>query len=217
MKTLILTFIFCLLNLTVTDIIGKYQIESELSYDTLEIKQDGTYEYQSRGDSCWTWTDITGTWELKGDLLILHHNFSYVESATEYIEKVNEVSEKHVTIDVKDNFGNPISDFEINYTSLDDKTQTKKTDKNGIVIFEKYDIVFNEGDTAGIHIQYEANGNETSESMFVDRLADRISIKINNQPKTIEKNEEYKFLVDKRNLKSIEFPYVGEISTYKKL
>lgn len=217
MKTLILTFIFYFLNLNTTEIIGKYQIESEVSYDTLELKEDGTYEYQSRGDSCWTWTNITGRWEFKDDRLILHHNYSYVESATEYIEIVNKVSENFVTIDVKDNHGNPIKGFKVNYSSLDNTTQTKETDNNGIVMFEKYDIFFNEKDDVGIHIKYKANGNQTSESRFVDRLADQISIRINDRPKKVEKNEMYLFSFENESLVSIEFPYVREISTYKKL
>ena len=141
MKTLLLTLMFCLFNLTTTEIIGKYQIESNRSGDTLELKKDGTYEYQSRGDSCWTWSDIIGTWEFKNDTLYLHHSYSYVESATEYIERTNENSNEYVTIEVKDNFGNPIIDFEVNYSSIDWKNkQTEKTDKNGTVKFKKYGI-----------------------------------------------------------------------------
>jgi hypothetical protein len=217
MKTLLLTLLFCIFNLTTTEIIGKYQIESKRSIDTLELKEDGTYEYQSRGDSCWTWSDINGTWKLKGDILILHHEYSYVESASEYIEKIDEVSKEIVRIDIKDNFGKPKVDFVVNYSSVDRKTQTKKTDKNGIVVFDKYDIVYNEKDRAGIKIKYAENGNESSENRSVDRLSDRISIRINNQPETVEKNEEYRFSVDNGVIKSIEFRYVDEVSTYKKL
>ncbi|WP_298760604.1 hypothetical protein [uncultured Psychroserpens sp.] len=52
-----------------TEIIGKYQIESELSFDTLKLKKDGTYKYESRGDSCWTWSDITGTWKFENGII----------------------------------------------------------------------------------------------------------------------------------------------------
>ena len=218
MKTLLLTLIFCLFNLTTTEIIGKYQIESNRSGDTLELKKDGTYEYQSRGDSCWTWSDITGTWELKNDTLILHHNYSYVESATEYIEQTTETSKEYVKIEVKDSFGNPITDFEVNYSSIDWKNkQTKKTDKSGIVKFKKYGIIYNENDTASIQIKYLENGNESSESRVVERNSDQIIININHKPKTVYKNEKYRFEFKKDKLKSIEFPYVEETSTYKKL
>ncbi|WP_299307253.1 hypothetical protein [uncultured Psychroserpens sp.] len=69
MKTLLLTFIIYLFNLNMTEIIGKYQIESELSFDTLKLKKDGTYKYESRGDSCWTWSDITGTWKFENGII----------------------------------------------------------------------------------------------------------------------------------------------------
>jgi len=218
MKTLLLTLMFCLFNLTTTEIIGKYQIESKLSFDTLELKKDGTYEYQSRGDSCWTWSDITGTWELKNNTLILHHNYSYVERATEYIEQTSENSKEYVTIEVKDCFGNPIVDFEVHYSSIDWKNkQTEKTDKNGIVKFKKYGVIYNENDTASIQVKYLKNGNESSESRVVERNSDQIIININHKPKTVYKNEKYRFEFKKDKLKSNEFPYVEETSTYKKL
>ena len=57
MKTFLLTLIICLFNFNLTEIVGKYQIESERSGDLLELKKDGTYKYESRGDSCWTWSE----------------------------------------------------------------------------------------------------------------------------------------------------------------
>lgn len=79
MKILSVLYLFFLFNITTTDIIGMYKIESKNSFDTLELKSDGTYIYLSRGDSCWTWRDIKGTWELKDDILILHYNSSFLE------------------------------------------------------------------------------------------------------------------------------------------
>ena len=202
MKTLILTLIFCLFNLTSTEIIGKYQIESELSFDTLELKKDGTYEYQSRGDSCWTWSDFSGTWELKNN---------------EYIEKLDKFSRDFVIFEVTDNYGKPISEFEVKYSISYNKSQIKKTDKNGIIKFDKYDIVSGGNENVGIQIKYLTNGNETSQSTTVNGKSDRIILRINSEPKTIEKNEKYSFEYTDGILKSVEFPYVAETSTYKKL
>ncbi|AXT54654.1 hypothetical protein D1815_02380 [Aquimarina sp. AD1] len=218
MKTPFLIFILYFLNLTTVEIVGKYQIENDLSFDTLELKDDGTYEYLSRGDSCWTWSDIKGIWELKEDVLILHHNYSYVENATEYIEQTDEISKDFVIVQIKDNFGKSISDFEVNYSSIDwKKKQTKKTDENGIVKFDKYGVIYNKNDSASIQIKYLENGKESSESAVVERNSDRITININSEPKTIHKREKYSFEFKKGKLKSIEFPYVDEISSYKKL
>jgi len=218
MKTPFLIFVFYLLSLTTTEIIGKYQIKSDLSFDSLELKEDGTYEYLSRGDSCWTWSDIKGIWELKEDVLILHHNYSYVESATEYIEQTDDISKDFVIIQVKDNFGRSISDFEVNYSSIDwKKKQTQKTNKNGIIRFDKYDVIYDKTDSASIQIKYLENGKESSESATVKRNSDLIQININSEPKTIYKKEKYSFEFKKGELKSIEFPYVNKISTYKKL
>ncbi|WP_165749646.1 hypothetical protein [Cellulophaga sp. Z1A5H] len=217
MKTLLLTLIFCIFNLNSVEIIGKYQIENKLSYDTLELKKDGTYEYQSRGDSCWTWSDIIGTWELKDRILILNHNYSYEEDVTKYIEKKDSVSKSFVIFEIKDIYGKPISEFEIKYWCENDNTQIKKTDKKGIAKFDKCDLIKNEDDTVGIGIKYLTNGKETTETTSVYKNSDRVILSINSKPKTIDKKEKYRFSFDKGKLKSIEFPYVDEISTYKKL
>ncbi|AXG71463.1 hypothetical protein KORDIASMS9_03720 [Kordia sp. SMS9] len=102
MHKLFLTYIiisfFCL---TSTDISGKYQIESQRSFDTLELKNDGTYEYKSRGDSCWLWHQFTGTWKLTKETLILYrtnplheeYHFSYKNGVVTSI-KFPHVAEK---------------------------------------------------------------------------------------------------------------------------
>jgi len=217
MKTLLLTLIFCLFNLTTTEIIGKYQIESNRSGDTLELKKDGTYEYKSRGDSCYMWSDFSGTWELKNDELTLFHNYSYQEETTEYIEKLDKFSRDFVIFEVTDKNGKPISEFEVKYSIRNKEPQIKKTDKKGIIKFNKYNNVSGENENVGIQIKYLTNGNETSESTTLNRNSDRIILRINSEPKTIDKKEKYLFSYKNGILKSVDFRYVEEISTYKKL
>jgi hypothetical protein len=79
MKALPILCLFFIFNLTTTDIIGTYQIESKNSFDTLNLRNNGTYTYLLRGDSCWMWRDINGKWELKDDILILHYKSSLVK------------------------------------------------------------------------------------------------------------------------------------------
>ena len=217
MKTLLLTLIFCFFNLTTSEIIGKYQIESKRSGDTLELIKDGTYKYESRGDSCYMWSDFSGTWELKNDELTLYHNYSYQEKTTEYIEKLDEFSRDFVIFEVTDENGKPISQFEVKYSSRNKEPQIKKTDKNGIIRFDKYDAENGGNETVGIKIKYLINGNETSESTTLNRNSDRIILRINSEPKTIEKKEKYLFTYKNGILKSVDFRYVDKINTYKKL
>jgi hypothetical protein len=80
MKGFFLILMFFIFSLDSTEVIGVYQIKSKYSFDSLEIKKDGTYKYKSRGDSCWTWRDINGKWETKNDTLILYHDYSYKQS-----------------------------------------------------------------------------------------------------------------------------------------
>jgi hypothetical protein len=217
MKTLLLTLIFCLFNLTTSEIIGQYQIESKRSGDTLELKKDGTYEYESRGDSCWMWSDFSGTWELKNDELILFHNYSFQEETTEYIEKLDKFSRDFVIFEVTDKSGKPISEFEVKYSTNNNEAQIKKTDTNGIIKFDKDAIVPGENENVGIQIKYKTNGNETYESNTVSRNSDRINLTINSEPKTIDKKEKYRFSYKDGIIKSIDFRYVADISTYKKV
>ena len=96
MKTQLLIFIFCILNLTSSEIIGEYLIESRHSGDTLELKKDGTYEYKLRGSSCWLWSDFSGTWNLKNDKLRLFHNHRINQERIEYIEKIDKESKDFI-------------------------------------------------------------------------------------------------------------------------
>jgi hypothetical protein len=217
MKTLLLTLIFCLFNLTTSEIIGQYQIESKRSGDTLELKKDGTYEYESRGDSCWMWSDFSGTWKLKNDELILFHNYSFQEETTEYIEKLDKFSRDFVIFEVTDKSGKPISEFEVKYSTNNNEAQIKKTDTNGIIKFDKDAIVPGENENVGIQIKYKTNGNETYESNTVSRNSDRINLIKNREPKTIDKKEKYRFSYKDGIIKSIDFRYVADISTYKKV
>ena len=217
MKTFLLTFIICLFHLNLTEIVGKYQIESERSGDTLELKNDGTYEYQSRGDSCWTWTDITGTWEYEDGVLTLNHSYSYQEEAIEYIDSEKSNLSDIVIFEVKDIFGNPIPEFEIKYWCENNNEQIKETNKNGVAKFKKCAEISDENEIAGIGIKYLTNGNETTETNSVYKKSNHIILTINNKPKTIHKKEKYSFEFNDRKLKSVEFPYVDKTSTYKKL
>ncbi|SDF27522.1 hypothetical protein SAMN05421636_1462 [Pricia antarctica] len=154
---------------------------------------------------------------MKNDELILYHNYSYEEETTEYIEKLDKFSRDFVIFEVTDKSGKPLSEFEVKYSISYNKSQIKKTDKNGIIKFDKYDIVSGGNENVGIQIKYLTNGNETSQSTTVNGNSDRIILRINSEPKIIDKKEKYLFSYKNGILKSVNFRYVNEISTYKKL
>ncbi|MBC8753869.1 hypothetical protein H2O64_04255 [Kordia sp. YSTF-M3] len=217
MKILSVLCLFFIFNITTTNIIGTYRIDSKTSFDTLELKFDGTYKYLSRGDSCWTWRDIKGKWELKNDILILHNQYSQLESATTYTEKVTDASRSIVLIDVKNNFRKPIIGFEVTYSFAGNK-QTKKTDKNGIIAFENKLSIHNENESAMIQIEYTTNEGNHTENRAVEISSNSISISINSKPKTISKKENYTFSFRNGILKSIKSPHFqSKTYTYKKL
>lgn len=216
MKTFFFTFIVCLLNLPSTEIIGKYQIESEDSFDTLELRKDNTYEYKVRGKSFNSWMDITGSWILKDGVLIFNHNYQYEEETIKYILKKEPASKGHNTFGVIDLYENPIPEFEVKYL-CNNNVIIKKTNKKGIVKFKKCDLLKSGNSTIGIELKYVVNGKVVTETTSFNKNFEHVLLRINNSPKTIKSNRKYRFAYKNGSLKSIDFPYVKEMSSYKKL
>lgn len=73
MSRLSIVSLFLLPLLSGAQVDEVYSMSSDqYGYDHLILKPDGTYTYESRGDSCWTWHDFTGSWNIDGDYLILN-------------------------------------------------------------------------------------------------------------------------------------------------
>jgi hypothetical protein len=49
-----------------------YNIVSDNSIDTLELRENGTYTYKDLGDSCWLWNEFSGDWVVIENELILY-------------------------------------------------------------------------------------------------------------------------------------------------
>ena len=218
MKTVFLALVFGLLIFNPIKIIGTYQIESESAFDTLKLKKNGTYTYKSRGDSCWTWSDFSGTWKMVNDELTLYHRYSYQEETIIYSEQFDQNPKDFIIFEVTDITGKSISEFEVKYYLTDSQIQIKKTDINGIIKFKKYDFISELNTNVNIEIKYPVHGKESTQNYYgLNRNSDRIILKINSEPNTIHKTEKYKFLYKNEILKSIDFRYAHEMSTFKKL
>ena len=216
MKTKLLALLCCLLVTSTNDIVGTYQIVSDRSFDTLEIKSDGSYTYKSRGDSCYTWHDFSGEWELRQDELILKRIHTFSERATEFHETVVPDA-KHISFHVKDTFGEPISDFEIKYWCADEAEQIQKTDSNGIAIFNPCLSGDNENESVGVGVKFLTYGNETTVTTSVYKASNSIVLTINSEPKTVNESEEYILSYNNGVLTSVYFPKLLGGSTFKKL
>ena len=88
MKAILLPLMFLILIPNSEKVSGTYKIIDELSDDTLELKENGNYVYKEWGDSCWTWYDFKGEWEINQGILILTEKRE--KETLKHIFRVNE-------------------------------------------------------------------------------------------------------------------------------
>ncbi len=198
---------------------GTYKLVDEVSFDTLEIRKDGTYTYKDRGDSCWTWHDFSGNWMLDKDELILFQTIKYLDSGSDIHADIFSISTDSVKVFVQSIDQTPIAGFLINYKSsaYGEPTRSGKTDENGVIRFKKHDIVYNENDYVYIEMKYLEHGREVSSRSSHDRNADRIIVTLNSKPDSVTKFRKHKFVLREDHLISTESDLILPGNKYIKL
>ncbi|MDC7998419.1 hypothetical protein [Gilvibacter sediminis] len=96
MKLILSFLVLTFMTVTSKSVVGKYQINDDFKIDILILKRNGKFVYEDRGDSCWTWTDRKGNWELKSDTLILNEkrpSFVIDEESLEVVKEESVVKE----------------------------------------------------------------------------------------------------------------------------
>lgn len=183
------------------NVIGTYKIVEEFSIDTLELNEDGTYLYKSRGDSCWTWYDFSGKWKKDNKTLILSEKVNTYEEEFVINEHADLKNNDSITIFIKTVNNKPINDLTIEYYSIDEKqVQVKKCNENGICKFKKNAIVENNNENSIIDLLGKINEKEVSTRLLSSRNSDQILITINLEPKKIIENRIHKFKIMKDSL-----------------
>ena len=200
-------------------IVGTYKIIDELSDDTLELKKNGNYIYKERGDSCWTWYDFEGKWEIADGNLILIDKREYEEETSSIKEIENEKPSNKIIVKVITIDNKPISDFALKLKSTDYrvKPQIDSTNQSGIAEFEKFDIVYNELDNSSLSFKYKVNESEISSNTVVWRNSDSIYLTLNYNPKIIKETLKHIFEIDKNELILTKSESLIEGKKYKKL
>tara|TARA_B100000508_G_C11364884_1_gene230758 strand:- start:48 stop:707 length:660 start_codon:yes stop_codon:yes gene_type:complete len=219
MKTILLTLMFLILIPNPQKIVGTYKIIDELSDDTLELKKNGNYIYKERGDSCWTWYDFEGKWEIADGNLILIDKREYEEETSSIKEIENEKPSNKIIVKVITIDNKPISDFALKLKSTDYrvKPQIDSTNQSGIAEFEKFDIVYNELDNSSLSFKYKVNESEISSNTVVWRNSDSIYLTLNYNPKIIKETLKHIFEIDKNELILTKSESLIEGKKYKKL
>ena len=219
MKTLLLTLLFLILIPNPEKIAGTYQIIDELSDDTLELKNNGNYVYKERGDSCWTWYDFDGKWEIIDSSLTLIDKREYEEETSSIKEIENEKPSNKIIVKVITIDNKPISNFALTLKSTDYKIepQIHSTNQDGIAEFEKFDIVYNEFDNSSLSFKYKVNESEISSNSVVWRNSDSIYLTLNYNPKIIKETLKHIFEIDKDELILTKSESLIEGKKYKKL
>ena len=219
MKTLLLTLLFLILIPNPEKIAGTYQIIDELSDDTLELKNNGNYVYKERGDSCWTWYDFDGKWEIIDSSLTLIDKREYEEETSSIKEIENEKPSNKIIVKVITIDNKPISNFALTLKSTDYKIepQIHSTNQDGIAEFEKFDIVYNEFDNSSLSFKYKVNESEISSNSVIWRNSDSIHLTLNYNPKIIKETLKHIFEIDKDELILTKSESLIEGKKYKKL
>tara|TARA_R110000751_G_C13754054_1_gene478598 strand:+ start:55 stop:714 length:660 start_codon:yes stop_codon:yes gene_type:complete len=219
MKTLLLTLMFLILIPNPEKIAGTYRIIDELSDDTLELKKNGNYIYKERGDSCWTWYDFDGKWEIIDGNLTLIDKREYEEETSSIKEIENEKPSNKIIVKVITIDNKPISNFALKLKSTDYKIepQIHSTNQNGIAEFEKFDIVYNEFDNSSLSFKYKVNESEISSNTVIWRNSDSIYLTLNYNPKIIKETLKHIFEIDKDELVLTKSESLIEGKKYKKL
>lgn len=219
MKTLLLTLMFLILIPNPEKIAGTYQIIDELSDDTLELKNNGNYVYKERGDSCWTWYDFDGKWEIIDSSLTLIDKREYEEETSSIKEIENEKPSNKIIVKVITIDNKPISNFALTLKSTDYKIepQIHSTNQDGIAEFEKFDIVYNEFDNSSLSFKYKVNESEISSNSVIWRNSDSIHLTLNYNPKIIKETLKHIFEIGKDELILTKSESLIEGKKYKKL
>jgi len=219
MKPTFILIISFLLFSDSNNIVGIYEIIDEINSDTLELKNNGTYIYKERGDSCWMWNDFTGKWEFKNNILTIFETQKYEESSSDLEEIFFETPNDSIEITVKSKLGEPISNFTIQYQTYLQwlKNYNGTTDKNGIVKFKKYGIEYIEHDELFLKFKYKVNNQEVSVRHSANQNSDRIIITLNFSPDSITNHFEHKFKFIEKRLISLQSERLTIGKEYKKL
>ncbi len=191
MKTLlsIIAIIFaCQISIIqdIQDITGKYEIQDESHFSTIELRKDKSFKYEFRGSSCYFWRDKIGKWMTDENTLILTDSFEWKEETVIMKESVTSSLTSQIEIKFLNKGEKPIENLEVEYDDVagSEFWQKGMTNSKGIVRFipvkPRY---YPEKDKARLEFTYTEYENEVSTYLSPKLKNNQITIVINSSPK----------------------------------
>lgn len=180
-------------------ITGKYEIQNEGYFSTIELKKDKSFKYEFRGISCWVWHDRIGKWITDENTLILIDSFEWKEESVIMKESVIGSMDKYIEIESINKDKDPIKNLQVKYDEIGGSEfwQKGNTDNNGIVRFSPIIArTYSEKDNARLEFTYTEHDKEVSTDIFPKLMSNKITIQINSIPKIEmrERIEKYKII-----------------------
>ena len=190
MKTILLILIipFSIGMSNYTDLVGKYEIENEFLFSTIDLREDKSYTYEYRGSSCWAWQDRIGKWEVNKNILILKDSFEWEEETTMLEEAIDKSMKNEIRIKFIDIENKPIVGFKVKYdvVSGSDFLQEANTNEKGIVSFKPITAeYYPEKDKARLRFNFNEVYDEVYTDIFPKLVNNKITVTINSTPKSL--------------------------------
>lgn len=194
---------------------GIYKITSTpFDFSSIDLHKDGTFKYEMRGSSCWTWSDVMGYWGTNKDTLILksYHPCLGEEVAVE--EAIISENSDAVVANFRTSDGLPLSDIKVKYWGGDLPEQVGRTDARGTIKFKKKSIP-----KTRAFFLFEVNNAGSNHLAFAFTFLkyDLVNVCVNLSPRKDELWErQEKFIIDGDQLHGIETNSHDPSSTFKK-
>src|SRR2546425_2401981 len=106
-------------------------------FSSLTLFTDGTFNYKSRGSSCWTWGEYSGQWYRRGERLELVYTVKYPDSKSQVVIQRKQGDPARVAVFVVDPDGLPLRDIGVTFNH---GTDYHATAADGSVFFDYADL-----------------------------------------------------------------------------
>lgn len=174
---------------------------SKHSYATLQLKDNGEYEYHLSAWTHWFFNSINGGWSLKEDTLILKEQTYYHEIVKIQYEQIDDLD--GLRIDFEEVNSRKMNSL---YVGIDfDYTKIKNLPKWKIFKnLEKGSFIINSDNTKGIQVTVEIDEKWLDGDSYIDEGYNYLRLYIDSTPEEKTEIIEHKYLVEKNKLTYLE-------------
>ena len=117
---------------------GIYRSTDDGDFSSLQIRVDGSFLYESRGDSCWTWTDIQGNWNRDGSVVTLSWDVEFEDDSSEVVCHPPAKRSRGIHVEILNPDNAPIPGVVV---TINHRSPGRETDTAGAVVALKEELV----------------------------------------------------------------------------